>query len=87
MCGGLAGQAEHGPSSPGSLLAPSEALAGPAWREHGQLILCDSEAEMLALAGEFASERVQVMTRHPDCFLQRLASYGALFLGPRTHVA
>ena len=34
-----------------------------------------------------ASEHVQVMTRDPEWFLQRMTSYGALFLGSRTNVA
>jgi sulfopropanediol 3-dehydrogenase len=33
------------------------------------------------------SEHVQVMTRDPDWFLQRMTNYGALFLGSRTNVS
>jgi sulfopropanediol 3-dehydrogenase len=39
------------------------------------------------VADEIASEHVQVMTRDPDYFLDRMTSYGALFLGPRTNVS
>jgi sulfopropanediol 3-dehydrogenase len=42
---------------------------------------------MLGEADRIASEHVQVMTRDPDYFLQRMQNYGALFLGPRTNVA
>ena len=38
-------------------------------------------------ADELASEHVQVMTRDPDYFLNRMSNYGALFLGSRTNVA
>jgi sulfopropanediol 3-dehydrogenase len=62
-------------------------IAGEAWADYGQVILCDSEDEMVAEADRIASEHVQVMTRNPDYFLERLTNYGALFLGPRTNVA
>ncbi|MGE0801258.1 MAG: histidinol dehydrogenase [Lautropia sp.] len=63
------------------------AVAGQAWRDYGQIILCESDDEMLSEAERIASEHVQVMTRDPDWFLQRMRSYGALFLGHRTNVA
>ncbi len=62
-------------------------VAGQAWRDYGQIILCDTEEEMLAEADRIASEHVQVMTRNPDYFLENMTNYGALFLGPETNVA
>jgi len=62
-------------------------IAGKAWEDYGQIILCDSEAEMLAEADRIASEHVQVMTKNPDYFLDNMTNYGALFLGPETNVA
>src|SRR5258707_9141566 len=38
-------------------------------------------------ANKIASEHVQVLTKNPDLFLNRLSNYGALFLGPETNVA
>jgi sulfopropanediol 3-dehydrogenase len=61
--------------------------AGAAWRDFGQIILCDTEEEMLAEADRIASEHVQVMTRDPNYFLDNMTNYGALFLGPETNVA
>jgi sulfopropanediol 3-dehydrogenase len=66
---------------------PTAAIAGQAWADFGQVIICDTEEEMVREADRIASEHVQVMTRHPDYFLDRLTNYGALFLGPRTNVA
>ncbi|MFN8750508.1 MAG: histidinol dehydrogenase [Betaproteobacteria bacterium] len=66
---------------------PTAAVAGQAWRDYGQVILCDSYEEMVAEADRIASEHVQVMTRDPDFFLQRMTNYGALFLGPETNVS
>lgn len=62
-------------------------IAGKAWEDYGQIILCDTEEEMLAEADRIASEHVQVMTRNPDYFLDNMTNYGALFLGPETNVA
>ena len=62
-------------------------VAGQAWRDYGQVILCDTREEMLAEADRIASEHVQVMTRDDDYFLQNMRNYGALFLGPETNVA
>lgn len=42
---------------------------------------------MVAEGDRVASEHVQVMTRDPDYFLEKMKNYGALFLGARTNVA
>src|SRR5487761_2057026 len=62
-------------------------VAGVAWRDHGQVILCDTDEEMLAEADRIASEHVQVLTREPRWFLQRMTNYGSLFLAKETNVA
>ncbi|HEU4531130.1 MAG TPA: histidinol dehydrogenase, partial [Steroidobacteraceae bacterium] len=66
---------------------PTAAIAGKAWATCGQVIVCDTREEMVAVADEIASEHVQVMTRDPDFFLERMRNYGALFLGPTTNVS
>jgi sulfopropanediol 3-dehydrogenase len=62
-------------------------IARAAWDNYGQVIVCESDDEMVREADQIASEHVQVMTRDPDFFLERLRNYGALFLGARTNVA
>jgi sulfopropanediol 3-dehydrogenase len=62
-------------------------IAGQAWRDYGQVIVCDSDEEMVRVADQIASEHVQVMTHDPDYFLQRMTNYGALFLGAKTNVS
>jgi sulfopropanediol 3-dehydrogenase len=62
-------------------------IAGEAWKDHGQVIICDDYEEMLQVADLIASEHVQVMTRDPDYFLANMTNYGALFLGPETNVS
>ncbi|HVH77129.1 MAG TPA: histidinol dehydrogenase [Stellaceae bacterium] len=103
----LLGQAEHGPTSPATLLTTSERLArdtlaeierqlailptadvaGVAWRDWGEVILCADEDEMAREADRIAAEHVEVLTKEPRAWLGRLKSYGALFLGPETNVA
>jgi sulfopropanediol 3-dehydrogenase len=68
-------------------ILPTAAIARKAWEDYGEVIICDSEDEMVAEADRIASEHVQVMTRDPDYFLQNMTNYGALFLGPRTNVS
>jgi sulfopropanediol 3-dehydrogenase len=68
-------------------ILPSADLAGKAWADYGEVIVCADEAEMIAEADRIASEHVQVMTRDPDVFLSGMKNYGSLFLGPRTNVA
>jgi sulfopropanediol 3-dehydrogenase len=62
-------------------------IASVSWRDYGELILCDTDEEALAEAERLCSEHVQVMTKDPDWYLQRMTNYGALFLGPRTNVS
>jgi sulfopropanediol 3-dehydrogenase len=62
-------------------------IARVSWRDYGEIILCETDEEMLIEADRICSEHVQVMTADPDWFLDRMTNYGALFLGSRTNVA
>lgn len=68
-------------------ILPTADIARQSWNDCGQVIICDSDEEMLQVADQLAYEHVQVMTHEPDYFLNNLQNYGALFLGPRTNVA
>jgi sulfopropanediol 3-dehydrogenase len=68
-------------------ILPTADAAGQAWKDYGEVIVCDDDAEMVREADRVASEHVQVMTRDPDYFLNNMTNYGSLFLGPRTNVA
>ena len=68
-------------------ILPTAPVAGRAWRDYGQVIVCDTYEEMVQVADGLASEHVQVMTRDPDYFLKHLTNYGALFLGDKTNVS
>jgi sulfopropanediol 3-dehydrogenase len=62
-------------------------IAGVAWRDYGEVILCADDGEMAAEADRIAAEHVEILTREPRRWLDRLQNYGALFLGPQTNVA
>jgi len=66
---------------------PTADIASVSWRDHGEVILVDTDEELLSEADRIASEHVQVLTRNPRWFLQNMRNYGALFLGPETNVA
>jgi sulfopropanediol 3-dehydrogenase len=51
-------------------ILPTAGIARQAWEDYGEVIVCDSDEEMLAEADDIASEHVQVMTRDPDWFLR-----------------
>ncbi|MBX3012320.1 MAG: histidinol dehydrogenase [Caldilineaceae bacterium] len=66
---------------------PTADVAGVAWRDCGQIILAESEAEMVQIADQIACEHVEVLTQNPRYFRDHMTNYGALFLGPETNVA
>jgi len=68
-------------------ILPTAEIAAKSWADYGEVIVCDTEQEMLTKANELAFEHVQVMTKNPDYFLEKMTNYGALFLGPRTNVS
>lgn len=68
-------------------ILPTADTARTSWEDYGEIIVCDTYDEMLAVADDIASEHVQVMTDRDDWFLENMTCYGALFLGPRTNVA
>ena len=68
-------------------ILPTAETARASWDNYGEIILCDNYTEMLDVANDIASEHVQVMTDRDDWFLEKMHSYGALFLGPRTNVS
>jgi len=68
-------------------ILPTAETASASWQDYGDVILCDTYEEMLDVANDMAYEHVQVMTDRDGWFLEKMHSYGALFLGPRTNVA
>ena len=68
-------------------ILPTAEIARKSWDKYGEVIIADSDEEMVKIANDIASEHVQVLARDVDYFLKNMTNYGALFLGPRTNVA
>jgi len=66
---------------------PTSDFAGPAWRDHGQVIVVEDTGEAFAVADSFAAEHVEVLTASPRDALDKMRNYGALFLGEGTCVS
>jgi sulfopropanediol 3-dehydrogenase len=61
--------------------------AGAAWRDYGEVIVCDTREEVAAVSDRYASEHLEVHARDLDWWLANLTCYGSLFLGEETTVA
>jgi sulfopropanediol 3-dehydrogenase len=61
--------------------------AGAAWRDFGEVVLCDTREEAVAVSDAYCCEHLQVQAADPDWWLQHLSNYGSLFLGQETTVA
>ena len=61
--------------------------AGAAWRDYGEVILCDTRDEVAEVSDRYAPEHLEVHARGLDWWLDRLTCYGSLFLGEETTVA
>ena len=55
--------------------------AGQAWRDHGEIAVCEDEAAMIAYSDHVAAEHLQVHTQDAKGLAARLRNYGSLFVG------
>ena len=61
--------------------------ADAAWRDYGEVIMCDTKEEMMKVSDEYAPEHLEVQAENLDWYLKNLKNYGSLFLGEETTVA
>ena len=61
--------------------------AEAAWKDYGEVVLCDNNEEMLKISDEYAPEHLEVQTNDDNWFHKRLKNYGSLFIGEETTVA
>ncbi|MDR3098286.1 MAG: histidinol dehydrogenase [Paraburkholderia sp.] len=61
--------------------------AGAAWRDYGEVIVCDTREEVVEVSDQYASEHLEVQAVDLDWWLDNLTCYGSLFLGEETTVA
>ncbi len=58
-----------------------------AWRDYGEVVLCDTDEELAVISDEYAPEHLEVQTNNLEWFHKRLKNYGSLFIGEETTVA
>ncbi len=61
--------------------------AGAAWRDYGEVIVCDNREEVVEVSDRYAAEHLEVHAQDLDWWLENLSCYGSLFLGEETTVA
>src|SRR5205085_6078986 len=61
--------------------------AAAAWRDSGEVVLCETREEAVEVSDRYAPEHLEVHARELDWWLARLTNYGSLFLGEETTVA
>ncbi len=61
--------------------------ATAAWRDYGEVILCDTREEIATISDQYAGEHLEVQAQDLDWWLGRLKNYGSLFLGEEATVA
>ncbi|WP_298804772.1 histidinol dehydrogenase [uncultured Lentibacter sp.] len=65
----------------------NRAAAEAAWRDLGEVILCDTREEMADVANRYGPEHLHVQAAQLGWWSQALTSYGSLFLGAQTTVS
>ena len=61
--------------------------AEAAWRDYGEVILCDTNEEMVKVSDDYAPEHLELQTKNLKWFHEKLKNYGSLFIGEETTVA
>ena len=69
------------------LPATARDAATVAWRDYGEIVLCDAHDEMVEVSDTYACEHLEVHCADLDWWHARLTNYGSLFLGEETNVA
>lgn len=60
---------------------PNAEVVNQAWRDYGEIIVCESREEVVKVSDQYASEHLQVMADDLEWWKQNLNNYGSLFLG------
>ena len=60
--------------------------AEAAWRDYGEIVLCDSNEDAAQVSDDYAAEHLEIHTKDNDWFVDRLQNYGSLFIGEETTV-
>ncbi len=66
---------------------PDPNTPATAWKDYGEIILCDNDEEMAQISDKYAPEHIQIMTKNDNWWKDRLRSYGSMFIGEGSTVA
>jgi sulfopropanediol 3-dehydrogenase len=66
---------------------PTRDNAGRAWADLGEVMVAGSDDEAIAVSDSYAPEHLEIQTGRDDYYLERLRSYGSLFVGEPSTVA
>lgn len=61
--------------------------AEAAWRDYGEVVLCDTHEEAAQVSDDYAPEHLEIQTANLEWYVERLKNYGSLFVGEETTVA
>ncbi len=61
--------------------------AEAAWKDYGEVVLCNTDEEMAKISDEYAPEHLELQTKNDKWFHNKLKNYGSLFIGEETTVA
>ncbi len=64
----------------------SREAATAAWRDYGEVVLCENAEEAAVISDQYAAEHLEVHCDNLDWWVQRLRNYGSLFVGEETTV-
>ena len=65
---------------------PTSDVAGPAWRDFGEIVVCPDYETMISYCDDIAPEHLEVHTADPHRTARDLRNYGSLFIGPEASV-
>ena len=61
--------------------------ATAAWKDYGEVIICDTHEEVVQISDEYAAEHLEVHTSRDQWYSDTLKNYGSLFVGEETTVS
>lgn len=70
----------------GALPPDAREAAAAAWRDYGEIVVCDTDEEAARVSDNYAAEHLEIHTGRNNWFADRLKNYGSLFLGEETTV-
>lgn len=69
-----------------TLPEPARSAATSAWEDYGEITLCDTREEALAVSDAYAPEHLELQTSDDAWYTDHLKNYGSLFIGEETTV-